>query len=132
MIMFLFAAPRCCGWGNIRALGGFALWLATFQITIAIGHLITNPSGDKGIGVGFLSMLIWFDPVVVYIFLRMRNAVAELQDEELSRYLLENLLFLGIPGFAPLLYLCLDTLNCINAVDHGLTDTGDHYDGERG
>ncbi|GMH53574.1 hypothetical protein TrRE_jg10529 [Triparma retinervis] len=128
MIMFIFAAPRCCGWGDIRTMGGFALWLATFQISVAIGHLVTNPSGDKDIGMAFLSMLVWFDPVVVYLFARMRKRVAALLDEDLSLYLLENLLFLGLPGFAPLLYLCLDTFNCLNLVDEGLTETDQHYD----
>lgn len=128
MLMFLFASPRGGKWVEMRCLGGFSVWLATFQIAIAVGHLVTNPSGDTVIGYAFLSMLVWFDPVVVYLFGRMRKAVAELEDDELSSYLLDNLLFVGIPGFAPLLYLSMDTFNCLNAVDDGLTDTDDHYD----
>ncbi|GMH55546.1 hypothetical protein TL16_g01933 [Triparma laevis f. inornata] len=128
MLMFLFASPRGGKWVEMRCLGGFSVWLATFQIAIAVGHIVTNPSGDTVIGYAFLSMLVWFDPVVVYLFGRMRKAVAELEDDELSSYLLDNLLFVGIPGFAPLLYLSMDTFNCLNAVDDGLTDTDDHYD----
>ena len=85
MLMFLFASPRGGRWVEMRCLGGFSVWLATFQVAIAVGHLFTNPEGDRVIGFAFLSMLVWFDPVVVYLFGRMRKAVAELEDDELSR-----------------------------------------------
>ena len=133
MIMFVFAAPRNCQrkwWSREwRALAGFALWLTVFQLSFATGHLLTNfSSKNKTTGIAIISMVLWLDVPVIFSFGRMRRAVAAPDDEELSSYLLENLLFVGIPSFAPMLYLSMDFFKCLNAVDNGEMDTSDHYD----
>ena len=116
MIMFIFAAPRDCHrkkegkvWTREwQSISGFVLWLLVFQASFAVGHLTSNASSsNRRTGIIIISMLLWFDVPAIFLFTRMRRAVAQLSDAELSSYLLENLLFVGMPSFGPMLYLSM-------------------------
>ena len=67
------------GWREQRALIAFYLWLALFQLSIAYGHIYSNPKRSYKTGFVWATMLFWFDPPVIYFFgkLRRRSVRAE-------------------------------------------------------
>jgi hypothetical protein len=103
----------------VRAIATFFLWLSLLEGCVAYGHFVTNPSGDAVTGAGWISMLVWFNPVCCYFFGRMRRRVALLSDIELSIYLVDNLLTVGFPSLAPMVYLFMDMAKCMNEVETG-------------
>ena len=50
------------------AIATFFLWLSLLEGCVAYGHFVTNPSGDAVTGAGWISMMVWFNPVCCYFF----------------------------------------------------------------
>ena len=97
------------------------LWLLSWEISLAVGHLHTDPYGRPFFGWFCVSMIIWFNPPMLYFYNKLRNILSELRPQDISSFLSDNLIKVGISSLTPILYLSMDTLKCVRKADRNLS-----------
>ena len=96
----------------------FGLWLTTCEVSVAIGHLCTNPSGNTSAGWFYFSAIFWFNPPFLYFARRFHNILSQMSPSDISSYLSTNILAIGISSITPMIYLSMDTNRCVIKADH--------------
>jgi len=91
--------------------------MTTNEVSIAIGHLHTDPDGTHTSGWFFLSAIFWINPPFIYFLDRIRNVLSQMSPSDISSYLSTNILTIGISSLTPMMYLSLDSIKCPSNVD---------------